>query len=159
MFNLDFEAEAVIVRPLYEITEGSIGQTVFNLPIEYKPGTMSLDVFKDGHLLVINEDYEETSPSRVTLLQPLLTGAKLIFRSGSSLSVREEIISTENQLLFNLVNPYIPDSNMLQVLRNGVLQIRNVDYQEISSVIVKYLTDLDSGEYITFLQSTAALRN
>ncbi len=156
-FNVDERANVIQDAPLYEVIIGSVGQTVVNLTGQYNPGSMSLEVFKDGHLLVNNIDYEETTPDSITLLVPLETETRLVLRTKGVTSSREEVISTDKQVNFTLQKPYSIGKNQLMVFRNGVLQIVDVDYIEESNWNVKFNTELDEGERVTFIQVATSI--
>lgn len=75
-------------------------QTVFNLLGTYVPGGHGLQVYQEGSLLTVIDDYTETSPNAVTLVAPATVGDTLIFMvpggdvvacsTGSDLGVEDE---------------------------------------------------------------------
>lgn len=88
-FNFDLDQDDVVVfrvnggtsGPLmHESYEATAGQTVFDLASSYAVGNHSLLVFVNGAFQTVDIDYEETSPKRVTFLEPLEEGDLVTFR-------------------------------------------------------------------------------
>lgn len=55
-------------------------QDTFVLTQPYHPNMNSLQVFADGRLLRLNDDYEEVNESTVRFLTPLAAGVKVTFK-------------------------------------------------------------------------------
>jgi hypothetical protein len=55
-------------------------QQDFILPQSYHPNMNSLQVFVDGNLKRLNDDYEEVNETAVRFLTPLTAGAKVTFK-------------------------------------------------------------------------------
>lgn len=64
---------------IYEVT-AIAGQTVFDLPFTYTPGSNDLFAFWNGQLLYVGLQYNETTSTRITLTFPAEAGDEFTFR-------------------------------------------------------------------------------
>jgi hypothetical protein len=88
---------AVGVLPRYAAFEAAEGQTVFDLPFSYAQGDNSLQVFCDGILKRVVDDYVETSSTRVTFNVGRVAGEKVTFRVMVGTSTNRVETSFTNQ--------------------------------------------------------------
>lgn len=81
--TIDHYNSSNIVSMHQEIV-ASAGQTVFNLNKSYFIGDYSLQVFRDGRLLSVGVDYDETSNTSITLRSPATEGERFVFRVAAA---------------------------------------------------------------------------
>lgn len=71
----------------------SAGQSSFTLDYSYLPGSNSLAVYHNGSRLIVDEDFQETSPTTVSLTVPAQDGDEFVFLIGQEVSTA---ISADN---------------------------------------------------------------
>lgn len=110
------------------------GQTVFNLPFVYSPGTNNLLVFVNGSLVERNVDYTETTTQVVTFNSGLELGQEVTFLTNISPSpgltyaaagVSSYYLATNGvQTAFTLPVSVLSKNNT-QIFNNGVYQVKD----------------------------------
>jgi hypothetical protein len=80
------------------------------------------------------------------------TGAFGIDHTALGDVIYETHIATEGQTTVPVQAGYVPGTHQLQVFRNGVRQMVDVDYKETNSTQVDFLTPLQSGDVILFTE-------
>lgn len=114
---------------------GSVGDTVVTLSDKYITDGKHLKVYRDGELLIINEDYSESSDTTITFNEPLEIPVFITCICDSTSTVlspiHEEIIATDNQTEFKLKNTYRVGDNSLSIYVDGKRLECNTHYKEI----------------------------
>ena len=145
--NLGGGGAASGVPALYELHIAGAAQTVFNLAGTYTVGDNSLEVYRNGKLLMDVLAYTETGASIVTLLSPAIVGDELLFvvkknePSGDNSPFLHELqVAGAAQLVYDLTTGfYRPGTNSLFVYRNGKLLTGGVAYAETNATRVTLL--------------------
>jgi hypothetical protein len=144
--------------------------TLFSLPFTYVQDGKSLQVFYNGQLLVSGVDYNETSSSSVTTINPLVTGAEIVFRTYLSATQATNSVAqyanfvvgnasgtyTGSTTVYNLPFAYTQDGKSLQVFYDGVQLVPGDDYTETSSTSITTTQPLALNQKIAFRTISAA---
>jgi len=116
------------VLPRYAAFIATEGQTVFDLPFSYQQGDNSLQVFCDGILKRVNDDYVETSSTRVTFNTGRIAGEKVTFRVmvGTSTNRVETSFTNQTTVVVNHnLNAYpqvqVIDNNNAVIIPNSIV--------------------------------------
>lgn len=162
------EWESVTVIQWQERFDLIEDQTVIDLTHTYDIGTDDIMVYINGLLGTIDEDYEETTDQRITLLGIGELGDRVTVvgkafkgyepsggggESAAADTVREEFTATTGQTVFNLDNTYVIGSSNLQVYKNGLLMRigASEDYLETDNDTITFQYALDGGDEVVCL--------
>lgn len=136
------------------IVEGN--DVIFNLHNRYIADNQHLRVYRNGELLIPNDDYVENSDTSIKMNYELQPGVILTFMCNSMSNVlspiHEEIISTDNQLEFKLKNTYIVGNNSLSIYVNGLRLECGKDYAETDKETITLNTAFPTGTKLIFRQ-------
>lgn len=112
----------------------TLGQTIFDLPFVYSPGTNNLLVFVNGSIVERNADYTETTTQRITFNIGLELGQEVTFLTNISPSpgltyaaagVASYYLATNGvQTTFNLPVAVLSKNNT-QIFNNGIYQAKD----------------------------------
>jgi len=105
----------------YATFDATNGQTVFNLPFTYTPGGNTLQVFCDGVLKRITDDYAETNNNTVTFVSGRSLNEKVTFRvvlTTSSTATTRYVQSFISQTSV-VVNHNLENYPIVQVIDNS----------------------------------------
>jgi hypothetical protein len=65
---------------------------------------------------------------------------------------QNDLVATQGQTAFTVGFTYVVGNNSLSVLVNGSKQVATLNYTETSSTIVTFLTGLNAGDIVEFVQ-------
>jgi len=90
------------VVPLHEKHIATDSQEIFELAGTYDPGTDSLVVIRNGKILVLEDEYEETDESTVTLTSPAVEYDVLVFKVIGATGVPVSDADVTKHAVYNL---------------------------------------------------------
>jgi hypothetical protein len=125
---------------------------------QYEPGTIELEVFKNGVLQKLGTDYQELTPTTFQFLEPLLTTDIVVCRvrdrAGIKLPVaikREHVIvSDTTSSTFSLQHSFLQPGVSLEVYQNGVLLALDEDYTTPADYTVRFVQTPPVGSLVYF---------
>ena len=140
-------------RKDFEVTSE---QSQFHLDVNYNPGQNEPIVWLNGTVQRVGDDYTEPDAGTIEFIQPCLPGDRVIviilgYHIGVGTYIREDHVATLNQTSFTLLNAYTMGSNNLLVYLNGLLQRRELDYNEFSTTSVVFDQPLEQDDKVTFI--------
>jgi hypothetical protein len=144
-----------------ELQTATSGQTIFNLStINYIPNTNSLQVYRNG-LLLLSGDYSETSSTQVVLNTAGQAGDQFLFVAAvvavapnptSASFLSQVLTATAGQTVFNLTTmTYANGTGALIVFRNGIALLSGTDFTESTPTRVTLTTGAGLGDQLLFL--------
>ena len=144
-----------------ELQTATAGQTIFNLStINYNPNTNSLQVYRNG-LLLLSGDYSETSSTQVVLDVPGQVGDQFVFIAAviavapnptSASFLSQMLTATAGQTVFNLTTmTYSNGTGALIVFRNGLALVSGTDFTESTPTRVTLTTGATLNDQLLFL--------
>lgn len=135
-------AQSSATPKLWEKYTATGGQTVFSLSGTYTLGGHGLQVYRNGKLLTVTDEYAETDEQTVTLVTPALAGDVFIFfiPGGDTLGYvaagilnSYQLTTTGGETVISLPWEYEPGTNNLLVFRNGAQQEVTLDFTETTT--------------------------
>lgn len=140
--------------------EGDVG---FILTNNYIPGNNSLEVYVNGRLQKINDDYIEVDEYNVSFTYPLNDGDYVLFKANGiakiNSPIHEEIIYKGGAKTFNLSYAYNIGDNSLSVYHEGLRLNVGTDYEEVDNYTVKLLKTLSVEDLLVFRRETHMAAN
>jgi hypothetical protein len=144
-----------------ELQTATSGQTTFNLSaINYIPNTNSIQVYRNG-LLLLSSDYSETSSTQVVLDTPGAARDQFLFVAAviaiapnptSASFLSQALTATAGQTIFNLTTMTYPNgTGALIVFRNGMALLSGTDFTESTPTRVTLTTGATLGDQLLFL--------
>ena len=112
----------------------TLGQTVFDLPFVYSPGTNNLLVFVNGSIVERNVDYTETSTTRITFTSGLELGQEVTFLTNispspgltySAAGVASYYLATNGAQTSFTLPVAVLSKNNTQIFNNGIYQAKD----------------------------------
>lgn len=135
---------------------GEVDDTVITLSNKFLVGGQHLKVYRDGELLLCDEDYEETNDYTITFKEPFQIPVFITCICDSLTSVispmHEEITTVDGQTLLALKNSYRAGDNSLSIYVNGLRLERDVQYKEIDMETVELITPYPAGTKVILRQ-------
>ena len=131
------------------------GQTVFNLPFSYEPGSNDLFVYAGGVLMEPDQDYAETDPTTITFYVGRSPSERIVVRRiganlASTVKLWEKHVATQNQTTFSLTGTYVVGSKSLEVYMNGQLLTPVDNYAETNESTVTLNFNPNAGDVFIF---------
>ena len=137
---------------------GEVGDTEFHLSNKYIADGQHLKVYRDGELLLVNQDYEETSDTYITFKEPLEIPVFITCICDSTSTVlspiHEEITAVEGQTELNLKNTYKVGSNSLSIFIGGLRLENGTQYEEVDMETVVLKEPLAAGTKVILRQES-----
>lgn len=137
---------------------GDVGDTAFTLSNKYVTDGSHLEVYRDGELLLVGNDYIETSDTTFELNEPLEVPVFITCICNSTSTVlspiHEEILSVEGQTEFKLKNTYRVGDNSLSIFVDGKRLENNTHYQEVDMETIVFKESLGNGTKIILRQES-----
>lgn len=116
------------------------------------PNQMQADIDLNGFDL-LNTGGDPNNPTRVVTYQDLVDYV-LAQSAGIVLQKIQNITATSGQTLFTLTDfEYTPGSNNLSVYREGIRQVKGIDYVETSASVVTFLAGVTLNDVVTFVSN------
>ena len=135
---------------------GTVGDTVITLGNKYITDGQHLKVYRDGELLIVGEDYLESSDVTITFNEPLEVPVFITCICDSTSTVlspiHEEIISVDGQTEFKLKNTYRVGDNSLSIFVDGRRLECNTHYTEVDMETVLFKTPFPAGTKVILRQ-------
>lgn len=132
-------------------------QTVFPLnTFTYTLGNNSLVVFKNGMLQLIGVDYNEIDSSTIGFVNPQNLNDKITFIKLDVSICQTEYVSAVNgsdTILFTTLTYSQNNPNSIIVFRNGVIQEKGIDYNQINTNTIQFSSAFGINETIVGISS------
>lgn len=137
---------------------GEVGDTVFTLSNKYIVNSSHLKVYRDGELLLVGNDYVETSDATFEFNEPLEVPVFITCICDSTSTVlspvHEEIISVDGQTEFKLKNTYNVGDNSLSIFVEGKRLENNTHYKEVDMETIIFNKPVQLGTKIILRQES-----
>lgn len=160
------ETMSTIMSPVHEEILSMEGQITYNLKNRYNVGEHSLSIFVNGIRLECDKHYTEVNQEQIDLkIPPFNPGTNVIFRQeilssagkvlyhGNDYNQKSwsvDFIAKQGQRIIDIGETFIPGSNMINVMCDGLLQWKgsSADYIEVDANTIKFNYDLDEGDHV-----------
>lgn len=135
----------------------------FILSGNYIPGNNSLEVYINGRLQKINDDYIEVDEYKVNFNYELNGGDYVLFKANGiakiNSPIHEEKTYSGGAKTFNLDYAYNLGDNSLSIYHQGLRLNKGIDYEEINNYSVKILKTLSVNDLLIFRRETHMAAN
>jgi len=135
----------------------------FILNGNYIPSNNSLEVYVNGRLQKINDDYIEVDEYKINFIYELNGGDYVLFKANGiakiNSPIHEEKIYLGGAKTFSLDYAYNLGDNSLSVYHQGLRLNKGIDYEETNNYSIKILKTLSVNDLLVFRRETHMAAN